>query len=585
MAGMSGGSEATESERAGSAPGVTVNSMNTFAGQHRLAVFTAFRACIPLFTLVGLAAAQQKPENTSYLAMLLTVQVALTAATMAFAMRWRHAARLAIWLGILGDLVVITLLVAATGGAAGPLTFLYTIEAVAAGILLSSRLGLRVLAISMAAIIGLDLAAGQGLIQLNDVAAGVTPKAGDLKSLLAVAVLWTTAGGALIFSTLNERDIRRHAAELQTIRRITLDIEDSLSLNDIMSDLCRGVVEGFEFTSAAVLVVGGESDTLICAGGHNVTGSTAVPITIRGPLEKALRGGAPVVVSSTETRSDGALSDLLGARGYIAVPLGPTGLLVATRTGRGRRGGVVRAHEIEALQGLAHHASLAIANATLHEHVTAIARTDPLTGLHNHGEFQRILADELGRLDRYSSLRGTDHQLSLLLLDIDHFKVFNDTYGHQSGDTVLRGVADALRDAVRTFDHPARYGGEEMVAILPETGTEAALVVAERVRQAIESYSGGPARVTVSIGVATAPSNGRTATDLISAADAALYTAKRKGRNRVTVAPSGIVRRTQVVPIEKAKSRRSQQDERRAGAGSPHAPARSSRPTRQIPRA
>jgi diguanylate cyclase (GGDEF)-like protein len=261
-------------------------------------------------------------------------------------------------------------------------------------------------------------------------------------------------------------------------------------------------------------------------------------------------------------------------------------LLVATRAGRGRRAGVVRAREIEALQGLAHHAALAIANARLHEHVTAMARTDPLTKLANHGEFQRLFADELGRLDRFSSLRGPEHHVSLLLLDIDHFKAFNDTFGHQAGDEVLRGVADAVRDAVRSFDQPARYGGEELAVILPETDLTGAVAVAERVREAVAGWAGGPRQVTVSVGVATAPSNGRTSAEMVAAADVALYASKEKGRNRVSVAPPGkVAAPPAVVAIETAKSRRSPQAVRRADGESQPARERSSRPTRRIPRA
>ena len=264
------------------------------------------------------------------------------------------------------------------------------------------------------------------------------------------------------------------------------------------------------------------------------------------------------------------------------MPLGEEGLLVATRTGRGRRGATIRDREVDALEGLAHHAALALANASMHEHVSAMARTDPLTGLPNHGEFQRALAAELGRLERFSTLRGGPHHVSLLLLDIDHFKVFNDTFGHQAGDDVLRGVADAVREAVRTFDVPARYGGEELAVVLPETDAESAAIVAERVRSAIAEWTGGPKQVTVSVGVATAPANGTTPAHLIAAADTALYAGKQSGRNKVSVAKPGRVSRS-VVELKEAKSRRTRRAEPRADGESPPARAQSSRPKRRTP--
>ncbi|HEX9695370.1 MAG TPA: GGDEF domain-containing protein [Actinomycetota bacterium] len=542
------------------------------AGSGRLAVFAMVRASIPVFALIGLAAAPSTDLDVRRIAALLTAQVAMAAATQALVIRRRSAAAAIVWLGIVADLVVITALAASTGGASGPLTFLYTIEAVAAGILLESRVGMRVLGMSMAAIIGLDIAASRGLI---------VGEAGGLQALMAVAVLWTTAGGAIAFSMFNEREIRRHTAQLQTIRRITLDIEDSLSIPEIMADLCRGVVDEFNFSSAAVLVRSG--DALAVAGGHNVTGSSSQTIPLRGPLSEAIGSGRASIVPAARARTESSLSDLFGARGYVAVPLGDEGLLVATRTGRGRRGALIRDREVEALEGLAHHAALALANAALHEHVSAMARTDPLTGLPNHGEFQRALAAELGRLERFATLRGGPHHVSLLLLDIDHFKSFNDTYGHQAGDDVLRGVSDAVRGAVRTFDVPARYGGEELAVVLPETDPESAALVAERVRKAIADWTGGPRQVTVSVGVATAPANGTTPAEMVASADAALYAGKQSGRNQVSIAKPGRAPRA-VVQMTDAKSRRTRRAEPRADGESPPAHAQSSRPKRRTPR-
>ena len=539
----------------------------------RLAVFALVRASIPVFAVIGLASAPQRGLDLRRIAALLTAQVAMTAATHAMAIRNRSSAAAVVWLGIVSDLVVITALAATTGGASGPLTFLYTIEAVAAGILLESRVGMRVLGMSMASIIGLDIAASRGFIDAP---------AGGIQALMAVAVLWTTAGGAIVFSMFNERDLRRHAAQLTTIRRITLDIEDSLSVPEIMADLCRGVVDEFNFSSAAVLVR--KEDGLEVAGGYNVTGSTTHHLGLRGPLADAIETNRAVIVPASKARADGSLSDLFGARGYVAVPLSGEGLLVATRAGRGRRGALVRDRELDALQGLAHHAALGLANAALHEHVSAMARTDPLTGLPNHGEFQRALASELGRLERFSTLRGGPHYVSLLMLDIDHFKAFNDSYGHQSGDDVLRGVAAAVRGAVRTFDVPARYGGEELAVVLPETDPESAALVAERVRAAIAEWTGGPQQVTVSVGVATAPLNGTAPAELVAAADTALYAGKQSGRNKVSIARPGRAPRT-VVTLPVAKSPRTRRGERRADAGSPPAHAQSSRPKRRIPHA
>ncbi len=130
------------------------------------------------------------------------------------------------------------------------------------------------------------------------------------------------------------------------------------------------------------------------------------------------------------------------------------------------------------------------------------------------------------------------HELSLLMLDIDHFKVINDTHGHMAGDTILREIVKIILQSIRNVDIPCRYGGEEFTVILPETSGEQAKVVAERIRHSIDggsviSLSGYPVHLSVSLGIATFPQDGSARDELIIAADQALYFAKKAGRNRV----------------------------------------------------
>jgi diguanylate cyclase (GGDEF)-like protein len=159
-----------------------------------------------------------------------------------------------------------------------------------------------------------------------------------------------------------------------------------------------------------------------------------------------------------------------------------------------------------------------------------LARSDGLTGLANHRTFQEQIRAEVDRSRRH------DHHLSLLLMDIDHFKAINDTYGHPVGDSVLAKIARAIEGQIRISDTPARYGGEEFTVILPETGAEGAEVIAERIRVAVESMDDLPCPVTVSIGVIELDVSKHSVESLIAEADAALYAAKRSGRNRVVLA-------------------------------------------------
>ncbi len=171
------------------------------------------------------------------------------------------------------------------------------------------------------------------------------------------------------------------------------------------------------------------------------------------------------------------------------------------------------------------------------EELLALSRTDALTGLFNRRYFEERLHEEFARSRRYGS------PLSLVMLDIDHFKRINDTFGHPFGDHVLKAVAQTARSRLREVDLIARYGGEELIALLPETAPTDALRVCERVREAIESLGLehlGPeglareVRLTASLGVATVPATDLASAEaLLMAADTSLYAAKGAGRNRV----------------------------------------------------
>jgi diguanylate cyclase (GGDEF)-like protein len=189
--------------------------------------------------------------------------------------------------------------------------------------------------------------------------------------------------------------------------------------------------------------------------------------------------------------------------------------------------------EEELLQYLAGQAVVSIENATLHKKVERQAVTDELTGLANLRAFHSILEGEIERARRFQT------PLALVMLDLDNFKLVNDKYGHQQGDEVLALVADVLRDFSRDIDAPARYGGEELAVVLPQTDAEGAAQLAERIREAVDQLEvprvdgEGTLRLQASFGVAALPESAVDREGLIAAADAALYRAKRAGRNRV----------------------------------------------------
>jgi diguanylate cyclase (GGDEF)-like protein len=168
------------------------------------------------------------------------------------------------------------------------------------------------------------------------------------------------------------------------------------------------------------------------------------------------------------------------------------------------------------------------------ESLDLLATRDELTGLYNRRTFLTLISEELERANRYK------HFFTLLLIDIDHFKYINDTYGHQAGDAILHSMSNRFMQQTRKMDRVCRYGGEEFTVVLPETDTESSLMVAERLLKAVAESpfdigSGRAISVTVSIGIATYPLHTNEIESLFAAADSALYAAKHNGRNRVCV--------------------------------------------------
>lgn len=213
------------------------------------------------------------------------------------------------------------------------------------------------------------------------------------------------------------------------------------------------------------------------------------------------------------------------------------GLLVLYRA----KGRALGKDQVQALYASINHLALALKNAALFNQVKIRADHDGLTRIHNRRAFDERLIDELRRHQRYR------HAMSLLMVDIDHFKGINDRYGHLVGDHVLREVGRILSETLRSTDFTARYGGEEFVVILPQTAEEQARVLAERLRGAIAEarfvHEGEVFSITVSVGVSAMQPGALTRRkDLLEKADKALYQAKHLGRNQVCTSLGPVTR-------------------------------------------
>jgi len=187
--------------------------------------------------------------------------------------------------------------------------------------------------------------------------------------------------------------------------------------------------------------------------------------------------------------------------------------------------------DIRMLTMLANQAGLAIENSQLYENTLIRSHTDSLTNLWNHGYFQYLLHLE------YEKAKANSMPLSLIALDIDYFKVYNDKLGHQAGDIILKDLSAIIKNQSRKMDFVCRYGGEEFTIILPQTEKKEAFAIAERLRQDIEKHSFiqedilPSKKLTVSLGLATYPEDGNSPSEIISSSDKALYQAKHKGKN------------------------------------------------------
>ncbi|MCM8799665.1 MAG: sensor domain-containing diguanylate cyclase [Candidatus Omnitrophica bacterium] len=189
--------------------------------------------------------------------------------------------------------------------------------------------------------------------------------------------------------------------------------------------------------------------------------------------------------------------------------------------------------DLRMLVMLSNQAGLAIENSYLYEQTVIKAHTDSLSGLWNHGYFQYLLQNEIKKA------KNDNLPLNIIMIDIDDFKTYNDSMGHQAGDIILKEISKILRDHSRKIDYVCRYGGEEFVIILPQTGKKDAISIAERLREKIEMHPFVYAevmpqhKITISVGVASFPEDGTTNSELIASADRRLYEAKKRGKNQI----------------------------------------------------
>ena len=326
--------------------------------------------------------------------------------------------------------------------------------------------------------------------------------------------------------------LRRRNADLELLYETVKDLNSTLSVDRVLQRLLDRTLEHLEAEIGSILLLGDDDQLRVMVAKGlppEVVERTQMKIG-EGISGHVALHGKPLIVEDVEAHP--IFRRRNRERYYtstlISAPLIRNGALLGVlninnKTNREP----FEPHDLRLLEAIAAHASVALGNARKYEDTLRLSQIDALTGLANHGYFYKTLDREIERSRRYE--RG----LSLVMLDIDYFKQYNDRNGHRAGDQALVAVARIIGDRSRAHDIVARYGGEEFAVILPETTLDGAHAFGEKLRIAVEGTSlDGGELLTISVGVASFGINITATSQLVDAADAELYRAKSLGRNR-----------------------------------------------------
>jgi diguanylate cyclase (GGDEF)-like protein len=356
-----------------------------------------------------------------------------------------------------------------------------------------------------------------------------------LLSILADQAATAFAGAA------NLAETRRLAAELRQLLDMSSALSRSLDPKDVASLMAQHLAGAMGAERAQISDWDRAGERLRTLGCYPAVDRSHLddfyPLAGFPETDRVLREGVIAVIDADDPDADPAeVAELRrdGMRSLVMLPLIAKGEAIGLVEITSREAPTVDPGRVTLARTMAHEAAMALENARVYEAALDLADRDPLTGFFNHRYLHERLSEEVVRAIR------TRQPLSVLMLDLDDFKLVNDTFGHVYGDRVLVYVAETLRAALRASDVAARYGGDEFALILPETDAPGAARVAERILEAFRAQpftaeGRQPFPVGASIGVATHPRDGRTATELIAAADTGLYEAKGEGGNRVSL--------------------------------------------------
>lgn len=354
----------------------------------------------------------------------------------------------------------------------------------------------------------------------------------DPEKIDLLTLFSTQASMALEHARLYSTE-RRRTKQLEAINAVAKKTTRVLDLDELLTVVCRLLMELFGIDQAAVLLA--EGDTLrVRAHEGSLTpnlamGSILTPGT--GLAARAMSSGRSVIENDVNN-VEGYIVGFAETQSEMCVPLVIFGEKLGVLALDSAKKNAFDPDDVQPLESVADICAAAIQNAHNFNRMKQLAYVDGLTGIHNRRFFEMRIVEELERAGRFQG------RVSVIMVDIDHFKKMNDEFGHLLGDEMLRSVSSILKQQLRKVDMVCRYGGDEFAIVVPETTGESAVRVAEKLRRQIEThfFPGVPRQVTISCGVADYPAHGITRDEVVAAADSALYQAKQLGRNKVASA-------------------------------------------------